>query len=131
GFSESNGERKGFWDSVGKDGRVRPYMHIYGAQSSRSQPAANGFMFLKPAWMRSLVEPAKGKFIAGVDYGQQEFFLSGLVSGDRSMIAAYLSGDPYMYGAKLAGAIPKNGTREQYKIERDLFKNTYLGILFG
>lgn len=131
GFSDSGGGRKNFWDSVGSDGRVRPYMNIYGAQSGRSQPGATGFMFLKPAWMRALVEPAPGHFIAGIDYGQQEFFLSGLESEDQNMIAAYLSGDPYLYGAKLAGAIPKDGTREQYKIERDLFKNTYLGILYG
>jgi len=130
GFAEG-GKKKTFWNSVGPDGRVRPYMNIYGAQSSRSQPGATGFMFLKPAWMRSLVEPSKGKFIAGVDYGQQEFFLSGLESGDKNMIQAYLSGDPYLYGAKLAGAIPKDGKKEDYKIERDLFKNTYLGILFG
>lgn len=131
GFSETGGKRKNFWDSVGSDGRVRPYMNIFGAQSSRSQPAASGFMFLKPAWMRALVEPGPGKYIAGVDYGQQEFFLSALESEDKNMIAAYLSGDPYMYGAKLAGAIPKDGKREDYKIERDLFKNTYLGILYG
>ena len=131
GFSDSGGKRKNFWDSVGPDGRVRPYMNIYGAQSSRSQPAASGFMFLKPAWMRALVQPAPDRFIAGVDYGQQEFFLSALESEDQNMIAAYLSGDPYMYGAKLAGAIPKDGRKEDYKIERDLFKNTYLGILYG
>ncbi len=131
GFSDSGGNRKNFWDSVGSDGRVRPYMNIYGAQSSRSQPAASGFMFLKPAWMRSLVEPAKGRFIAGIDYGQQEFFVSALESEDKNMIEAYLSGDPYLYGAKLAGAIPKNGTKETHKIERDIFKNTYLGILYG
>lgn len=131
GFSESGGNRKNFWDSVGPDGRVRPYMNIYGAQSGRSQPAASGFMFLKPAWMRALVEPKMGRFIAGVDYGQQEFFLSGLESQDKNMISAYLSGDPYLYGAKLAGAIPPDGTKEKYKLERDTFKNTYLGILFG
>lgn len=131
GFSDSGGKRKNFWDSVGSDGRVRPYMNIYGAQSSRSQPAASGFMFLKPAWMRSLVMPAPGKFIAGIDFGQQEFFLSALESECPNMIAAYLSGDPYLYGAKLAGAIPKDGTKETHKIERDLFKNTYLGILYG
>lgn len=130
GFSEG-GKRKNFWDSVGSDGRVRPYMNIYGAQSGRSQPASTGFMFLKPAWMRSLVEPKPGRFIASIDYGQQEFFLSALESNDKNMIAAYLSGDPYLYGAKLAGAIPKNGTKDSHKIERDLFKNTYLGILYG
>ncbi len=131
GFSASGGARKNFWDSVGSDGRVRPYMNIFGAQSGRSQPAASGFMFLKPAWMRSLVEPEHGKFLAGIDYGQQEFFLSGLESEDQNMIDAYLSGDPYLFGAKLAGAIPKDGTRQTHKAERDLFKNTYLGILYG
>lgn len=131
GFSDSGGKRKNFWDSVGSDGRVRPYMNHYGAQSSRSQPAASGFMFLKPAWMRALVTPAKGKFLAGIDYGQQEFFVAGLESGDELMIQAYLSGDPYLYGAKLAGAIPADGTKESHKLERDVFKNTYLGILFG
>lgn len=131
GFSESGGKRKNFWDNVGSDGRVRPYMNIYGAQSGRSQPAASGFMFLKPAWMRALVQPKDGYFMAGVDYGQQEFFLSGLESEDKNMIAAYLSGDPYLFGAKLAGAIPPNGTKETHKLERDTFKNTYLGILFG
>lgn len=131
GFSDSGGKRKNFWDSVGSDGRVRPYMNIFGAQSGRSQPAASGFMFLKPAWMRSLVLPEKGNFIAGIDFGQQEFFLSALESGDKTMIEAYLSGDPYLYGAKLAGVIPENGTKEKYKLDRDIFKNTYLGILFG
>lgn len=131
GFADTGGKRKNFWDSVGSDLRVRPYMNIFGAQSGRSQPAASGFMFLKPAWMRSLVQPAPGKFIVGIDYGQQEFFLSALESNDQNMIDAYLSGDPYLYGAKLAGAIPENGTKSSHKIERDLFKNTYLGILYG
>lgn len=131
GFSESGGNRKNFWDSVGPDMRVRPYMNIFGAQSSRSQPGASGFMFLKPAWMRSLVQPEPGKMLFGIDYGQQEFFLAALLSGDDNMIAAYLSGDPYMWGAKKAGAIPEDGTRQSHKIERDLFKNTYLGILYG
>lgn len=131
GFSETGGKRKNFWDSVGPDNRVRPYMNIFGAQSSRSQPGASGFMFLKPAWMRSLVQPAKDRFLFGIDYGQQEFFLSAMVSGDQNMIDAYMSGDPYLWGAKKAGAIPQNGTKSSHKIERDLFKNTYLGILYG
>lgn len=131
GFSETGGKRKNFWNSVGPDGRVRPYMNIYGAQSGRSQPAASGFMFLKPAWMRSLVQPAKDRFLFGIDYGQQEFFLSALVAGDQNMIDAYLSGDPYLWGAKKAGVIPEDGTKKSHKIERDLFKNTYLGILYG
>lgn len=130
GFSDTGGKRKNFWDSVGSDGRVRPYMNIYGAQSSRSQPAASGFMFLKPAWMRALVQPKPGKFIAGVDYGQQEFFVSALESEDKNMLEAYLSGDPYLHTAKLCGAVPMKGKREDYKEVRELFKNTTLGISY-
>ena len=131
GFSSKGNSKKNFWDSVGSDGRVRPYMNIYGAQSGRSQPAATGFMFLKPAWMRALVQASPGKYIAGIDYGQQEFFIAALLSKDENMIKAYLSGDPYLYMAKQAGTIPEIGTRESHSAERDLMKSTTLGILFG
>lgn len=131
GFSTKEGKRKNFWDSVGKDGRVRPYMNIYGAQSGRSQPAATGFMFLKPAWMRALVEPEKGSFLASIDYGQQEFFIAALLSEDDNMIKAYLSGDPYLYMGKQAGTIPPEGTKKTHGLERDLMKSTTLGILFN
>ncbi len=131
GFSTKGGGRKNFWDSVGKDGRVRPYMNIYGAQSGRSQPAATGFMFLKPAWMRALVEPDKGFFLASIDYGQQEFFIAALLSEDENMIQAYLSGDPYLYMGKQAGTIPENGDKKSHGRERDLMKSTTLGILFN
>jgi len=131
GFAEPKaGGRRTFWDYVGPDGRVRPYMNIFGAQSSRSQPAATGFMFLKPAWMRTLVQPAKGKFMAGIDYGSQEYFASALMSGDQNMIDAYLSGDPYLAFGKLVGMVPEDGTKETHGEERNLCKSTTLGISY-
>lgn len=124
--------KKNFWSSVGSDGRVRPYMNIYGAQSSRSQPASTGFMFLKPAWMRALVIPENPKMaMAGIDYGSQEFFISALMAEDENMIKAYLSGDVYLAFGKMAGMIPPEGTKETHKKERDLCKSTVLGINFG
>lgn len=123
-------EKKTFWHSVGSDGRVRPHTNIYGAQSSRSQPSSTGFMFLKPAWMRALVQPAEGKAMAGIDYGSQEFFLSALLSSDDEMIDAYLSGDPYFAFAKKSGAVPADAKREDHKAVRDLFKATVLGISY-
>lgn len=129
GFNASpGGKRKNFWDSVGPDGRVRPYMNHYGAQSSRSQPAASGFMFLKPAWMRALVQPKQGMFMAGIDYGSEEFFLQALESKDMNMIEAYLSGDPYWYQAVQARAVRKTDKKEDNKAIRDRFKATTLGI---
>lgn len=122
--------RKTFWDYVGSDQRVRPYFNHYKAQSSRSQPASTGFMFLKPAWMRSLVKEEDGYAMGGIDYSSQEFLLNALLSDDFGMIEAYRSGDVYLAFAKDAGMVPKDGTKAQYKKERDLCKSTVLGIGF-
>lgn len=123
-------QKKTFWDYVGPDERVRPYLNIFGAQSSRSQPGATGFMFLKPAWMRALVVPPKGKFMAGIDYGSQEFFIAALRAKDTNMIKAYLSGDVYLAFGKLSKQIPASGTKESHKFQRDLCKSTVLGISY-
>jgi len=132
GFMPKNEKSKtrSFWDYVGKDGRVRPYMNIYGAQSSRSQPAAGGFLFLKPSWMRSLCEPEDGKIIGAADYSQEEFFIQALKSEDMNMIQGYLSGDIYFHFAKLAKAVPMDGKKEDYKKIRNLFKGTTLALSF-
>lgn len=123
-------KKKSFLDFVGRDGRVRPYFNIYGAQSSRSQPGATGFLFLKPAWMRVLCEPKPGKAIASFDYASEEFLISALVSNDSNMIWAYESGDVYFAFAKLAGAVPKDADKKDYKEIRNLFKATTLGVSY-
>jgi len=117
-----------FFDYVGSDGRCRPYMNIYGAQSSRSQPKATGFIPLKSSWVRSLIQPRKGRVCIGIDYGSQEFLLSGIESSDIDMIEAYKSGDVYLYFGKKIGQIPWNATKESHKKEREPFKSTTLGI---
>jgi DNA polymerase-1 len=131
GFIESGSKKsKSFWDYVGSDGWVRPYMNIYGSQTSRSQPAATGFIPLKPAWTRSLIQPPKGYAITGIDYGSEEFLISALEAEDRDMIASYESGDVYLDFAKRAGAVPKHGTKKEYKKERNAFKSTVLGLSY-
>ena len=131
GFKETRtAGRKIFWDYVGKDKIVRPYMNIYGSQSSRSQPAATGFIPLKPAWTRCLIQPPKGKVITGIDYGSEEFFISALMSEDENMIDSYLSGDVYLAFAKLAGMVPEHGTKAKYKKERNTCKSTVLGLSY-
>lgn len=124
----ANMRRNTFFNYVGSDERVRPYFNIYGAQSSRSQPSATSFLFLKAAWMRSLCEPLPGKCVIGIDFGQQEFLLKGLVSGDKEMLRAYESGDVYLYFGKNTGGIPKDATKEHPL--RDKYKSTTLGIQF-
>jgi DNA polymerase I len=123
-------EKKNFWNYVGNDGWVRPYMNTFGSQSSRSQPGSTGFIPLKPAWTRSLIYPPKGYAITGIDYGSEEFFISGLMSEDQNMIDSYLSGDVYLAFAKLARMVPPEGTKEKYKAERNACKSTVLGLSY-
>lgn len=121
---------KTFWDYTGPDGRVRPYMNIYRAQSSRSQPATTGFLFLKSAWMRSLCVPSVGKVCGSIDWSSQEFLLAAIISGDKNMLMAYESGDPYLWFAKEAKAIPKDGTKKTHEVMRDRFKQTVLSEMY-
>jgi len=129
GFVQSD-KGKSFWNNVGRDGRVRPYMGIYGAQSARSQPSASGFIPLKAAWMRSLIQAPSGRAICGIDFASQEFLLAALLSGDEEMLKAYESGDVYLAFGKSIGYIPKDGTRATHKKERDECKAVVLGLSY-
>lgn len=129
GFS-ANSKNKTIWDSVGRDGRVRPYTNIYRSQSSRSQPSSTSFMFLKAAWMRALVQPISGWSMGGIDYGSQEFLIAALESGDKNMIQAYASGDVYLWFGKACKRIPQDATKKSAAKMRDRFKSTVLGIMY-
>lgn len=129
GFTPSKGKAS-FWDYVGSDGMVRPYMNIYRAQSSRSQPSSTSFLFLKTGWMRSLCVPPKGKAIGAVDYSSQEFLIGGLLARDKKMIEAYASGDVYLAYGKQIGLIPKEGTKATHSMQRDAQKPVILGWQF-
>lgn len=122
--------RRTFWDSVGEDKRVRPYLNHYGAQSSRSQPLSTAFLFLKPAWMRALCEPPPGKALGGIDWRSQEFLLAALLSKDMNMIEAYFSGDPYAAFGRMAKFIPPDGNKHTHPEERDMCKSSVLGISY-
>lgn len=131
---------KKLFDFLGSDSRIRPYFGIYGSQSSRSQPSATSYIFLKSAWIRILVQPPKGKVIIACDYSSQEFLISALVSKDDKMKAAYASGDVYLGFAydsgKIKEKIPAPGTKEykeykkKYARERDESKSLVLGLSY-
>lgn len=123
--------RKTFWDTAGDDNRCRPWLGIYGTQSARNAPSSTGFLPLKSHWMRCFIVPPQGKAIVGVDYSNQEFLLSALISRDPAMLKAYQSGDPYVWFAKAAGAIPPEGNKKTHPEVRTRFKSTTLGVLYG
>jgi len=122
--------RDNFFSSVGADHRVRPYLNPYGAQSSRFQPKATGFLPLKSSWMRCFIEPGKGQAICGIDYKSQEFLIAALLSNDAAMIASYESGDVYADFATRAGALTDRVQEPDRKRIRNKFKSTVLGIQY-
>jgi len=122
--------KKTFWESLGDDGRVRPYFGIYGSQASRSQPAATGFIPLKSNWMRVFIEAEPGRALASIDYASQEFLISAILSQDSAMMSAYASGDVYLAFGKASGLIPPEATKESHKMMRDVCKALVLGISY-
>ena len=129
GFDRST-KKATIYDSLGPDDRVRPYINPYGSQSARYQPKSTSYLLLKTAWTRSLLHPKEGRVIVSIDYKSEEALIGALEANDTAMLQAYESGDVYLDYAKRAGAIPQEGTKEDYKKERDLFKATYLGISY-
>jgi DNA polymerase I-like protein with 3'-5' exonuclease and polymerase domains len=65
------------------------------------------------------------------DYAAQEFLIAAVLSEDQNMLAAYNSGDPYLYFAKMVNAIPPEGTKKSHKTTRDLYKQSCLAIQYG
>lgn len=129
---KANGQKKDktFWTNVGRDKMVRSYLNPYGSLTSRYQPPSTGFLFLKPAWMRSLCVPPKGKMVVGIDYKSEEFLISALFGRDRAMIEAYKSGDVYLAYAKDIGMVPQDATKANHPTERQSAKSAVLGISY-
>jgi len=81
--------------------------------------------------MRQLIRPTPGNALAYIDYSQQEFGIGAVLSGDANMLRAYISTDPYLEFAKLAGAVPPNATKRTHSDERANFKACVLAVQYG
>jgi hypothetical protein len=117
--------------AVGDDGRNRCLLSAFRSKTGRNQPSNTRFIFGPSVWLRGLIKPSPGWAIAHVDWDQQEFAIAARLSCDLQMQEAYRSGDPYLEFAKQAGAIPSDGTREEYEEARERFKLCALGVQYG
>jgi hypothetical protein len=116
---------------VGSDGRCRCWANPFGAKTSRNQPSGNKQPFGLSKWVRSLIKPTEGMFFAYIDFAQEEFAVAGYLSRDKNMIACYESGDPYLYWAKLTGAVPDDATKDSHPAERSRYKTAVLALQYG
>jgi DNA polymerase I-like protein with 3'-5' exonuclease and polymerase domains len=116
---------------VGSDGRTHAMLSPFGTVTGRNAPSSTRFPFGLAASMRGLVKPVEGTAIAVVDYAQQEYGVGAALSGDKAMQMSYLSADPYIEAAKLAGIVPASATKESHPFEREQFKMVTLATQYG
>jgi hypothetical protein len=117
--------------AVGIDGRNRCLLSPFQSKTGRNQPSNAKFIFGPSAWLRSLIKPPKGFGLAYVDYSQQEFGIAAALSGDKLMMDAYSSGDPYMSFAIQADAAPRGATKQSHGKVREQFKACVLAVQYG
>jgi hypothetical protein len=117
--------------AVGRDGRNRCLLSPFGAKTGRNTPSATEFIFGLAAWLRHLIRSEPGMALAYLDWEQQEFGIAAYLSGDRNMMEAYRSGDPYLAFAVQAGAAPAGATKDSHGHIRDQFKTCALGIQYA
>jgi DNA polymerase I-like protein with 3'-5' exonuclease and polymerase domains len=116
--------------AVGRDGRNRYGFFPFAAGTGRNAWRAAEFVFAQPSYLRGLIQPAPAKGLAYLDYGQQEFAVAAVLSGDEHMLEAYRADDPYLTFGKQAGLIPPDASKETHAAERKKLKACVLGLQF-
>jgi DNA polymerase-1 len=117
--------------SVGRDGRNRTILSAFRSKTGRNQPSNTKFIFGPSVWLRGLIKPPPGHAVAYIDWSTQEFGIAAKLSGDKLMMAAYQSGDPYLAFGKQCGKLPQDATKSSHPDTRQLLKQCVLGIQYG
>jgi DNA polymerase I len=117
--------------AVGADGRNRMGLSPFRSITGRNQPSTTAFVFGPSRWVRGLIRPEPGRGVAYLDFASQEIVIAAAMSGDRNLMAAVESGDPYMHFAKLARLAPKDATKQTHGDVRALCKTCLLGSCYG
>jgi DNA polymerase-1 len=117
--------------AVGPDGRNRVGLRPFAARSGRNTPSSARYIFGPSVWLRGLIRPTEGQALAYIDWSSQEIVIAAALSGDKALLEAVRSGDPYLRFAKLAGLAPAEATKESHKEIRDLCKTCMLGTNYG
>ena len=117
--------------AVGSDGRNRCMLSPFKSKTGRNQPSSNAYLFGPSRWLRSLAKPGPGMTIAYLDFKSQEFAIAAYLSGDKNMIEAYETGDPYMATAIMMNLAPEGATKVSHPDARGIGKILVLGIGYG
>ena len=116
--------------AVGPDGRNRAMLSPFGARSGRNTPSNTKFVFGPSVWIRGLIRPERGRALAYVDWSSQEVWIAAKLSGDRALLEAVTSGDPYLSFARMAG-LARGRDQGNAQVIRDVCKTVVLGANYG
>jgi DNA polymerase I len=117
--------------AVGPDGRNRTMLSPFGARTGRNTPSNTKFIFGPAVWLRGLIKPPAGRALAYIDWSSQEVAIAAALSGDRALLDAVLSGDPYLAFAKMARLAPSDATKASHAAIREVCKTVVLGTNYG
>ncbi len=116
---------------VGPDARVRAPVWPYSTVTGRNQTNKRPQLFGLPSWMRGAIAPAPGHTLAYIDWGQQEFGIAAVLSGDNAMLSTYQSDDPYVAFGIEARLLPEGASKQSHPKVRAQLKACALGVLYG
>jgi DNA polymerase-1 len=117
--------------AVGEDGRNRTKLWPYSTKTGRSLPAPDEFIFGPSRWLRGLIKPEPGFGVAYIDWKTQEVGIAAALSGDKNLMADYLSEDLYIAFGVASGVLPKGATKKSHKALREMLKQCVLGLQYG
>jgi DNA polymerase I-like protein with 3'-5' exonuclease and polymerase domains len=117
--------------AVGPDGRNRAPWWPFSSKTGRNQPKAKNIFSNHSRWVKGIGKPPPGRAIIELDYCQQEFGIAAALSQDAAMMQAYMSGDPYLALAIMAGDAPRGATKQSHPEIRQKYKVVALATQFG
>lgn len=111
---------------------VKPVSLPFYTVTGRNQPLVSaGFILNMAPWLRHVVRPEPDHVLIAADWSKQEIGIAVALSGDPALREAYESEDVYLTLAKMANAVPADGKKQDYKMERDAYKTVQLGLGYG
>ena len=116
---------------IGKDGRSRTSLNMFGQITGRTNVSTAKNPFGAPRRMRTMIGADKNKILVYADWKSQEAVIQAYLSQDKNMIEAVKSGDPYLHTAKMVGAVPQDATKKSHGKVREIYKQSFLAISYG
>ena len=117
--------------AVGPDDRNRCMLGQFVASTGRNAPKASQYIFGPSTWLRGLIKPEAGRALAYIDWSSQEIGIAAALSEDANLLGAVISGDPYIYFAKMAKLVPDDATKDSHPAVRETCKRCMLGVNYG